>query len=88
MADENPLMDWKDKLTKLSNWVANIDTPTGKKAGSSTDPGKLPPAWEEANRKSLEQQMGRKKLTADGPTLGGKKKTTKKTRKATARKKE
>jgi hypothetical protein len=42
----------------------------------------------EANEEQKAEMAGRKKLTADGPTLGGKKKAKAKTQKATARKRD
>ncbi len=68
-------------IETASKWLGDPEKPANQKAQTMN--------WKpEANEEQKAEIAGRKKLTADGPTLGGKKKTAKKTRKATARKKE
>ena len=76
-----PFLDWRDKLQKAANWVKNQDT--------KPQVMNWKPEPNEEQKRQIEKDHGRKKLTATGPTLGSsKKKTTKKKTKATARKRE
>lgn len=72
----SPLVDW---ASGLMNKYRNADTKR-----QEADPGMV----KEANE-SFRKADSRKKLSADGPRLGGKKKSTKKTkRKQESRKKD
>ena len=87
MAQRSPIYDWvKSKMidpAKAVLGVAGTVSPA-KKNSWEADPDDVRKANE-----SFRNEAGRKKLTADGPTLGGKKKTVKKKSKSTmARKRE
>ena len=41
----------------VRKYLGDPSAPASKSSGSSTDSGKLPDAWEEANRKSIQQQL-------------------------------
>jgi hypothetical protein len=77
-----PFIDMKNKLAEWANKAEEWDKPIGKKQDST---GWTPEPNEEQKRQ-IDSQYGRKKLTADGPKLGQKKKAAKKTAKQTARK--
>ena len=78
--DDNPAQPLLDMRSKLGEWSRNIldryDKPTGKKSDTSWHDSMVKEA-NEGFRKNSE----RKKLTAEGPKLGGKKSTKKKTAK-------
>ena len=77
-----PIYDvFKNASNKVEGLLGDSSAPVAKKAQTMN--------WKpEANEEQKEQIGGRKKLTADGPTLGGKKKAKAKTQKATARKRD
>lgn len=56
----------------VEGWLDKMPT-FGKKKGSSTNAGKLPPQWEEANRKSEEQALASERKPISKRKLGGKK---------------
>ena len=71
----------KGMYDKAEKYLGDPSAPAGKKAQAMN--------WKpEANEEQKAEMAGRKKLTADGPTLGGKKKAKAKTQKATARKRD
>ena len=78
----NPAQGLLDDYAKVEGWLGK----TTKKAptGSSTDVGKLPDAWEEANKRAIAQHK-----LADRKPLGSKKKATaKRRRKSSPRKRD
>lgn len=89
-----PLMDlvnrYHDNISKVIDMIPSfgVKPVADKSAGSSTDSGKLPDEWEEANRKSVQQQLAPANKPLSQRTLGGAKKTPARTvtNKAAARK--
>lgn len=78
-----PIADWVDKYvyTPAKKVMGTVDKIPSKQSDSSTNAGKLPDAWEEANKRSQQTKL------ADRKPLGTGKATTKKaTKKPLARK--
>ncbi len=73
-----PLIDlarkYHDNFSKVLDMIPSFGTKpvADKNAESSTDSGKLPPEWEEANRKSIEQQKASERKPISKRKLGGK----------------
>jgi hypothetical protein len=85
MAQNSSLIDDAVGIeNKFENFLGNPSKAANQKAQSAN----WKPEANEEQKEQIERESGRKKLTADGPTLGGKKKAKAKTRKAPARKRE
>jgi hypothetical protein len=86
MAQDNALVDYfrkgQDAANKIEGAIMKIPTPDDyfkKKTDTS---------WHDSMVKRANDSFKSKKLTAKGPTLGGKKKSKAKTQKSPARKKD